>query len=627
MSFKLLWVNINSFLIVCALLLFSGTSSDILAQSFTVEVSSKVVSVGEQFQLSFVLSGSNVGNATGFQPPSFKDFRANGPFQSSSFQVVNGRTSASQSLVYTLAATSKGKFTIGSASINLGSQTFKTAPFTIEVVESSNKGNAGGNAKSSGTTSNQVSTSQLSENCFIIASADKSSALVGEQIIVTYKLFTRMQIAQPQISKLPSYKGFWAEEISTPQVLNLQRENYNGKVFSAVVLKKVALFPSQSGALDVTPFKLKLKVAIEKKRKSQGFFDDFFNDPFFQQQELVEFEAVSNTVKINASALPDDKKPANFTNAVGSYKMDVSIDKQKVKQHDPLTMKITISGSGNIQLVEAPEINLPASVDKFDPKTNMDINRAAGITGKKTFDYLLVPRSEGKVEIPPLKFSYYDTKKKSYETLTSQSFMVEVEKGEGQFANVTANSGKEDVVLLNQDIRYIKTKEPSLQSIGGYSIYKPFTWMLLLAPVFAVAGLLFYKRRETLLLSDLTSLKTRKAEKLAKSKLKAAEKTLKLEQVDQFYTVISSSLFGYLEDKFSIPKAELSRDRIFDTVEIKTMKSETILSLRSALDECEFARFAPVEDKRQGMQGLYSKSIKLIIDIEAELLEKKRGMK
>jgi hypothetical protein len=589
-----------------------------LGQTFTAETSANPVGAGEPFQITFSLSGGG-SSPSGFQPPSFKEFQlAGGPFQSSQISFVNGRQSSSQSYTYTLIGHNKGKFVIGSASITVNGKTLKTQPITIEVAATSNKG---GSAQQG---SGQTSVGQLSDKVFIRASADRTSGYLGEQIIVTYKLYTQLQIAQPQISKLPSYQGFWAEEIATPQMLQLQRETLNGKPYNAVVLKKVALFPSQTGALDVTPFKLKLKVVIEKKRKNQGFFDDFFNDPFFNQQEVVEYEAVSNTVKIQALPLPNDNKPANYTNAVGSYKMDVSVDKQRVKQHDPVTLKITLSGNGNISLLDAPKINLPAQIDKFDPKTNLDINRQGSISGKKTFEYLLVPRAEGKVEIPALQFSFFNPAKKAYETVSSQPYSIDVEHGEGQYANSTQSVSKEDVKLLNQDIRYLKTNEPSLRPIDEYLVRRPLTWALFALPLLALGGVIFAKRREQRLLGDLKSLRNRKAEKLAKSRLKKSAKALKLHQTEAFYQAISTALFGYLGDKFAIATADLTRENIFAALEAHQLSEQNREKLKAALEECEFIRFAPATDREQRMLPLYNNAIALIVDIEAELQGRKK---
>ncbi len=608
--------------------LFLILSASILsAQTFTAEVNANPVGVGEVFQISFTFSGGGSGNPAGFQPPSFKDFRvAAGPFQSQSFNFINGRSSSSQSYAYNLVAQAKGKFTIGSAAISYGGKVLKTQPLVIEVTAHT----GGGGNQSSGQTgsqsggSQQVSSTQIGENLFIKAIADKNTAYTGEQVTVTYKLYTRLQIAQPQISKLPGYQGFWAEEIETPNTLNLSRETFNGKVYNTAVLKKVALFPSQAGKFDITPFKLKLKVVLEKRRKSQGFFDDFFNDPFSQQQEVIEYEAVSNTVNIQSLKIPDNNKPANYSNAVGSYKMDVTIDKQKVKQHDPVTLKISMSGTGNIQMLESPNLNLPAQFDKFDPKTNVDITRNGIIGGKKTFEYLIVPRAEGKVEIPALSFSFFNPAKKSFETLTSQPYSVEIERGEGQFANSNPNISKEDVKLLGQDIRYIKTTEPNLQPIGSYLILKPLTWILFTLPILGVFGLFLFKKREEKLLSNVSLSRNRKAEKLAKGRLKTAAKTLKARDNEAFYLSVSSALFGYVEDKFSIPKSDLSYNTIIEKLEQNNFPAELSTRLKAALEECEFARFAPASDRDKKMELLYSSAIAIIVDIEAHIQSGKK---
>ena len=594
------------------------------AQSFTATVNQNPVSTSEPFELTFTFSGSDVNGISNFQAPSFGNFSVlSGPNQSTSMQIINGAVSGSRSFSYYLQAKEKGKFTIGSASISNKGTVLKTHPITIEVVQ----GSAKPNAQKGGQQGNekQVSTAEIGDNVFIRASADKSSAYIGEQVTVVYKLYTRLNIASLQVVKMPSYTGFWSEDITTSQNITFTQETLNGKQYSVAVLKKVALFPSQSGELTVTPLSLKLPVILQRKRKSQSLFDDFFNDPFFQQTQTVEFNAVSNNVKIKAIALPEAKKPAGFNGAVGSFTMNAELDKKTVKQHEPVSLKLTISGSGNIQLLTTPDIQFPAAFEKYDPKINDDIQRSGVISGKKSFEYLLIPRVEGKQELPPVTFSYFDVKKRDYVTLTAHPGVVEVTKGDAEYTGSGSNYSKEEIKLLGEDIRYIKNNAHDVKAIGSYMAGDAFAWMLLLFPLAGIAGVMIWKSREEKLAGNLELLRNRKAEKLARTRLKAAQKALQAHKIDAFYDEISFALLGYIEYKMNIPRSELSMEKIIDVLSTAGISEVRMSGFTKALEECEFIRFAPTEDKENRMKPLYDSCVSLIVGMEAELSQLKGG--
>ncbi len=621
--YKLNAVRYRIFYVLMALLFAASTG---YAQNFTATVNQNPVSTTEPFELTFTFSGTDVNGISNFQPPSFGNFSVlSGPNQSTSMQIINGSMSGSRSFSYYLQAKEKGKFTIGSASITNRGAVLKTHPIIIDVVQ----GSAKQNAQKGGQQGNekQVSAAEIGDNVFIRASADKSSAYIGEQVTVVYKLYTRLNIASLQVVKMPSYTGFWSEDITTSQNITFTNETLNGKQYSVAVLKKVALFPSQSGELTVTPLSLKLPVILQKKRKSQSLFDDFFNDPFFQQTQTVEFNAVSNNVRVRAIPLPEAKKPAGFNGAVGSFTMNAELDKKTVKQHEPVSLKLTISGAGNIQLLTTPDIQIPAAFEKYDPKINDDIQRSGVISGKKSFEYLLIPRVEGKQELPPVTFSYFDVKKKDYVTLTAHPGAVEVTKGDAEYTGKGSNYSKEEIRLLGEDIRYIKSKARDIQSVGSYMANSVFAWFLLLFPIAGIAGVMIWKSREEKLAGNLELLRNRKAEKLARARLKAAQKALLAHKVDAFYDEISFALLGYIEYKMNIPRSELSMEKITEVLSTAAISEERIAGFTKSLEECEFIRFAPTQDKENRMKPLYDSCVSLIVGMEAELAQLKGGRK
>lgn len=600
--------------------LFYSIAQPVFAQQLTATVNQNPVALGEAFELTFTFSGSDINGLSAFNPPSLNNFIVvSGPNQSTSMQIINGAVSGSRSFSYYLQPKELGKFTIGPASVVNKGTTLKSQPVVITVVQGNPKQKQQQNGGDK-----EVSSAEIGESVFIRAIANKTTALYGEQITVTYKLYTRLRISTPQLSKLPSYPGFWAEEIPMPQTLQATNETINGKRFVSYVLKQVALFPSQTGELSVTPFKLKIPVTIERRRKSNNPFDDFFNDPFFTQAQTVDFEAVSNTLKVQVKPLPEADKPAGFSGAVGNFTMDVRADKTTGKQNEPIALKVTISGSGNLQLLSPPELNLSPTLEKYDPKISDDISRGGTVSGKKVFEYLLVPRVEGKQEIPAISFSYFNIEKKKYVTITSSPIQLQIQKGDGSYAGGTAIE-KERVRLLGEDIRYIKTKLQTVSPVNYSYSSQPTAWLLFSFPFVAFAGIALFRFRQQQQMQNADFVRNRKAEKLAKSKLKNAAKAMSQNQVDLFYTELSAGLSGYAENKFAINRADLTLEALkLQLMEIG-FTDQIIDEFTGTLEQCEYARFAPVADKQSRMQQLYDTAKSIIVRIESGQIETRRG--
>ena len=333
-------------------IIFFLFSSGIFAQSLTASVSDNPVGLQDRFQVTFTFSGTDINNIKNFSAPSFNNFLTlSGPNQSTSIQFINGAQSASISFSYYLQPKSIGKFTIGSASIDYKGTQYKSDPITVEVVKgSSQPQKQAQNQQQQKQQDNVVTNKQIGDNLFIRAVANKKKVYLGEQVIVTYKLYTRVNIAaQMSISKLPQYQGFWAEELETSPTIMFTNEVVNGKQYRVGILKKAALFPSQTGELKVSPFELNVPVQVRRKHKSNGnFFDDFFNDPFFDTGQTVNYLAKSNTIKLKVLPLPSKNVPASFDGAVGKFKMTSSLDKSETKTNDPINIKLHITGTGNI---------------------------------------------------------------------------------------------------------------------------------------------------------------------------------------------------------------------------------------------------------------------------------------
>ena len=380
-------------------------------------------------------------------------------------QIINGAVSASGTYSYYLQARSTGKFTIGPGTISYDGKTFTTQPMEINVVR--------GQSNQSSTSQGNGATKDIGDNLFILASADKQRVYMGEQVTVTYKLYTRLSIAsQLQVSKLPSYEGFWVEEINVPNTISFSTETYDGKQYKVGLLKKVALFPSQLGELSVTPMALEIPVQVQAKRRGAGdIFDQFFNDPFFNNVQTVNYTAKSNTVKLHVIPLPSQNVPKSFDGAVGDYSLSSQTNTTTVKTNEPLTLKINLSGKGNIQLLNMPEIELPTGFDKYEPKTSEQIDRTGVISGTKNFEYLIIPRVAGTKKISPIQFSYFNPQTRSYATLSTPPYSIDVEQGSSTGNTEVAGYSKEEIKLLGQDIRYIKTSTGDLRKDSGLSLF------------------------------------------------------------------------------------------------------------------------------------------------------------
>jgi len=616
-SFKLYALPL---LMIAVVLLLSFNS---FAQSFNATVDKASVGVNDQFQISFTFSGQDINGIKSFTPPNFNNFMVlSGPNESTSMQIINSSVTASRTYSYYLQPKNMGKFTIGSASLVYNGKTFYTNPLTINVEKGSPKP-----VPNNSSNNNQaVTTAQIGDNLFILATVDRSKVYLGQPITVTYKLYTRLGIAsQMQVSKLPSYEGFWAEEINVSNTINFTTEMYKGKQYRVGLLKIVELFPSQLGELSVTPLQLDVPVQIRqnRKRSSGDIFDNFFNDPFFNPVQTVNYTAKSNTIKIHVIPLPAKDIPKSFNGAVGDYTMNSQISTTNVKTNDPISLKINISGSGNIPLLNMPEINLPQGFDKYEPKTSEQINRAGSVSGTKTFEYLIVPRAPGKKEIPPIQFSYFNPAKGTYVTLSTPSYSLNVTPGSSNGNGTIAGYTKEEIKLLGQDIRYIKTSDNDLRKQGSGELFGFGFWTATILPLVLLSGLVTWKRRQDKLAGNIQLLRYQRAEKVAKARFKTAKSLMEANNQIGFYAEISQALFGYLEDKLHIPKAEISLDRAADELQKKSIDSSLITSLKDCTEKCDYARFAPSQDGKAQMNDMYNELTKLIIELEKSLSVKK----
>lgn len=590
--------------------LFLLASFELLAQKFYSTVNETRIADNDRLQVTFTFEGKDINKLKNFAPPSFKDFRIfSGPNQSTSMQIINGVVSASISYSYILLPNTTGNHTIGSASIEYEDEKFRTDPITVTIVK--------GSAKPKQENNQSVSNEEIANNLFIRTIVDKNRAYLGEQITVTYKLYTRLNIAsQMSISKLPQYQGFWAEEIETNQNITFNTEVIDGKQFSVGILKRAALFPTQTGKLEVTPFELNVPVRIQKKRNPNNVWDDFFGDPF-GRGETIDYLAKSNTARIEVLPLPENGKPDSFRGAVGNFDFNVFLDKSETVTNEPISIKMKINGRGNIKLLEMPSIELPTGFEKYDPKINDQINRSGTISGMKEAEYLFVPRIAGVRQIKPIEFSYFDPAKKSYITLKAQPLTINIKQGTETYA--ADYEDKENIKQFGDDIRFIKTSYTDIGKDEGLFIYKPVFWTTVTIPLIALVGLIGWKRRQDKLTGNILLLKYQKAQKVARSRFKLAKKLMEEKKTEEFYSELSLALFGYLEDKFHIPKADFTIELAQSELRKKGVDDNLVLRVKSSAEKSEFVRFAPGSKEKESMQNMYDEFSYLVIEIEKRL--------
>lgn len=576
------------------------------------------VAVGDQFRLIYSVNAQ----ANGFKAPPIKDFSIlSGPNQSSSssMQIINGQVSRSVEYSYTLLlqANKEGTYTIAPASVNVDGKVMQSNAVTIKVV----KGNP--QQRQNQQQGTQEAAAEISaSNLFIKASVNKNNPYQGEQVIVTYKIYTRVPVSEYSITKTPSLTGFWTENLikeDTP--LNQYRETLNGAEYIVAEIKKDAIFAQKSGKLVIEPLEMTVIAQVEKKRRrASDPFEDFFNNSFFgSSYQNVRKTLNSNSITLNVKALPEIKNSSDFNGAVGKFSIAASVDKNTVKANDALTLKFTVTGAGNLKLIDKPNFVFPKDFDVYDPRIIDDIKTSAnGITGKRTFEYLLVPRNHGNYSIKSVPFIYFDLVAGNYKTLATSDFNITVEKGTGNDAYVRAGVEKEDFQYIGTDIRYINTAPFKLKPVNAFLFGKPTFWFLLMLPLVLFVLFVIIWQKELKKRSNLALMRNKKATGIARKRLKAAEAHLNSGNQSAFYTEVSSALWGYISDKFNIPRSELSIDSVNGALTKKNVRQELIDKFVLTLNNCEYARFAP-GDKSEVMKNLYTEALEVITQTEQEL--------
>ncbi len=597
-------VQMAALMLLLPLLLWSQDAS------LVAELESSSVTAGQQFRLSFTFTGSGSDRPSDFAPPDFGQFVViSGPNTSQSFQFINGAASVSVSYAYALYARQEGTYTIGAASVQYKGKKLSSTPVKVSV------GKAAAGQPDQGQQGRQ--SLEIGDNILLRAIPDRERVRLGEQVIVTWKIYLRASLSTYRVAKLPTFEGFWAEDFELPQQPSLADETYNGKQYRVATLKKSALFPSQTGRLTVSPMELVCAVQVRPQRRGRDPFESFFNDSWFQQFQSVDVSLASNPVSIRVDELPPGA-PEGFTNAVGSFSFSAGVDKKQVKAGDAVTLRVTVEGSGNIKLVTLPRPMVPADIEVFDPTISENITREGDVVrGSKTAEYVLVPRNAGERRIEPLVFSYYDPGRRSYRTIQSEAFTFSIAPGR-DLAMGSAGLSREDVQLLGDDIRFLKLDPGTLLQNGGTRLVDGLFILFLVAPPLLFGATFVYRKRMEKVYGDLPSLRFERAGKEASKRLKRANALLSQGNAQEYNAEILRAVTGYLEHKLRIQKSSLGMEDVVRRLEQHSVSADTLGILQDVIERAEYARYAPGGDSADVRRDLLERADTVLRAIERE---------
>ncbi len=581
-----------------------------------------VVSLDEQFNVTFIYDGENAPSDFDWSPGD--DFQLVwGPQQgrSTSIQIINGKRTKSSQFTYTyiLSPKKKGSFRIPAATVTVKGKTYSTRPADISVVSQGASAQTQPDQPSRG----QVTTDISDENLFMTLTFSKHNVVVGEPITATLKLYQRVNIAGFEDARFPSFDGFWNQEIEAPSNIEFRRESLNDRIYNAAVLRKYILIPQQSGTLTVNPAELVCVVNV--RTVSSGSVSIF--DEFFDEYRTVRKRISTPAYKINVSPLPSGA-PASFKGGVGKFSITAELSKDSLRTHDAASLIVRISGKGNVSLLEEPDVVFPPDFEVYDTKVSESVDKASGgVSGSKTYEFPFIPRSAGDFAIAPVKYSYYDINAGKYVTVETPLIPFTVARGnEPDVASSYPMPGvtQRGVKNLNQDIRFINTKDSGLSAKGEFFAGSVLFWVL--TAVIAVMGAAFYflmrilaRRR-----ADIAGSKNRGATKMARKRLHKASGYLSQNLYSAFYEELHKALTGYVSDKLNMPVSDLSKERISETLAERGVPAEAADRFVALVDACEFARYSP-DAGNAAMSAHYQDAVDVISSIDSYMKNSKKS--
>jgi hypothetical protein len=570
-----------------------------------------VVNAGEQFSIMWTV---NSGGGE-FSAPSFNGFtKLIGPqtSYSSSTQIINGKmsNSTSYSYVYYLQSVNEGKYVIAPAVFTIKGKSYSSDSIYIEVTGTGSRKQNGPSGGNTGSGNQNVESG--GNDIFVNLTLSRKEVYLGEFIAASAKLYTRVNLSGINEIKNPPFNNFLKSDITTPPLTSLKQENINGTIYGTGVVEQFLLYPQVTGQIEVDP--VQISVLVQQKA---GQSDPFFGD-FFTSYQTVPRAVASRPLKVNVRPLPGTK-PDDYSGIVGQLDIKAVLNKDAVNVNDPVNLTITISGTGNLRVASSPALKLPPDIEVYDPKITDDIkNSINGTSGKKTFEYLIIPRHEGDYTIPAVTYSYFNPSSARYERLTTQSFHFHAKKGSDQGnTGITVYGGvsKEDVKYLGKDIRFIKSDPGSLVRASNIILSNGSFYSIYAFATLAFLIVLFLRREHIRRNSDVSQVRNRKAGKVAARRLQNAANCLKNDEIDSFYEEILKAIWGYLSDKLNIPVSDLTRSNAITALSENGIDEQLLDSLKSILDTCEYARYAP-SSSESGAPDIYEGASHFIKSVE-----------
>ena len=577
------------------------------------------VAVGEQFRLTYTVNTQNVnGFRVGTIPAELEVLMGPSTSSQSSFQMVNGHTSSSSSITYTyiICANKAGTYSIPAAHISVGGKTIASNQLRIKVSGASRQGAQGQQGQGEGglrPAGSRISGSDL----FIKVSANKRRVHEQEPILLTYKVYTLVDLTSLK-GNMPDLKGFHTQEVQLPQQKSYKIETVNGRPYRTVTWSQYVMFPQITGKLEIPSITFD-GIVIQQNRDVDPF-EAFFNGGSGYVEVKKKIKAPGLTIQVD----PLPVRPAGFSGGVGSFTISAQLNKTDIKANNPVTLRVIVSGRGNLKLIKKPEVKFPKDFDTYDAKvTDKTKLTSNGVEGNMVYDFLAVPRNQGKYEIPPIEFVYYDTEANAYKTVKTQAFTLNVAKGSGS-ASVSDYTGDAADDQLNKDIRGIKTGDADVHDIGDFFFGSTAYWvaMCVLAAIFVSLFVVF--RHRAIANANIDRMRGKKANKVATKRLKKANRLMLDGKASLFYDEVLRALWGYVGDKLSIPVEKLSRENISQRLAERSVGDETIALFIGALDECEFERYAP-GDVKGNMSKTFEAAMTAIMRIEETMKKRKKS--
>lgn len=575
------------------------------------------VAVGDQFRLTFNINkrGENLtlpdlGSFDVLMGPSFSS--------STSVQIINGRSSQSQDFAYTfiLRAKEAGTYTIRPGSIEVDGKIVQSNTLTIQVVSGQPQGAATPGAQDPGEDSaeEKTPTGTISKNdLFIRLELNRRQVWKGQQIIATVKLYANPNLPLSGFEEvnLPTYEGFYTQDIDIPQQINFKREVYNDKIYQVGVLKKTVLFPQQTGNITIRPFSI--TTLVQQRVRQRSFFDDFFAGV-----QTVKARLTSDAVTVSVKELPP--APADFSGGVGDFRLSSELSHAEVTTNDAVTLNIAISGTGNLRLIQTPKLTLSGDFEQYDPNSTDNVRASeGGVSGTKTIEYLFQPRYEGSYKIPPVTFSWFNPGSGQYERATTPEYALTVTRGsDDPGTGVVRSVRKQDVQTIGQDIRFISQKNDKLHQRGTSFFGSTLFWSFYLLGAAAFAVFFVVYRKKMTENANVALVRNKKANRLARRHLRVAATHLQQNRGEEFHDSVLKAFWGYLSDKLGIPLANLRRETAVEALENRKVDPSLISEFLAVADQCEYARFAPAEGT-QAMKELYDQAVEVITQLEKQI--------